>query len=369
MDTPRTNTLPTSHSPVIRQELLGSVAIVTLDRPRALNALTEAMRSDLTAWLTIYPRDPNVYAVVLQSAVPRAFSVGSDVREVVAFAREDLERARATFRHEYALNWRIECFSKPIVSLIDGLVMGGGVGISLYGTHRVAGAGYRFAMPETAIGFFPDVGVCHAFARMPDNIGVYLALTGRTIARADAYHLGLITHCIEAGHFDEIKRALGETMPVDPLLDGLHREPGEGELERHRSVIATCFSQNSVPEILDRLRSVTGEAAHWAHEVARDLERRSPLALAVTLDHVRACGSLDLRDTLHRDYRLACRFLEAHDFYEGVRAVLVDKDGSPGSQPPNLGLLSSEVVARYSAPLEGAAWMLPTRSEMQAARA
>lgn len=169
----------------------GSVAVVTLDRPRALNALTSAMRAALAAWFPAFARDPQVYAVVLRSTSPKAFSAGSDVREVIALGRSDQEAARRAFREEYALNWQIECFSKPTVALIDGMVMGGGVGISLYGTHRVAGEGYRFAMPETMIGLFPDVGVCHAFARMPGHMGTYLGLTGRTIGRADAYALGL----------------------------------------------------------------------------------------------------------------------------------------------------------------------------------
>src|SRR6185312_15309110 len=160
--------------------------------------------------------------------------------------RRDAGEARRLLAAEYSLNWLLECFTKPTVSLIDGVVMGSGVGISLYGTHRVATERYRFAMPETAIGLFPDVGACWAFARMPDAIGMYLALTGRAIGRADAYRLGLVTHCISAASFGEIRAALEDADPVDPVLDTRHTDPGPGELDAMRTAIAWCFSAGSV---------------------------------------------------------------------------------------------------------------------------
>jgi len=363
-----TETQTTSAHQDIRLEQKGSAALITLDRPRALNALTVAMRAALSGWLPAFSRDPTVYAVVLRST-SKAFSAGSDVREVAALARTDLEAARQAFRDEYALNWRCECFSKPTVSLIDGLVMGGGVGISLYGTHRVAGENYRFGMPETKIGLFPDVGVCHAFARMPDAMGVYLGLTGRTIGRADAFALGLVTHCISASRFPEIVDGLAETMPVDPLLDTRHADPGAGEHDALRGVIARCFSAPAVEEILARLDAETGEHAPWAKAAAAELRARAPLSLAVTLRHIQECRQRDLRQTLEMDYRLAYRFLEDRDFYEGVRAVVIDKDNAPGWTPPAVGDVTAAMVDRYFAPLGPAEWLLPMRADMQAMRA
>ncbi len=353
----------------VDQVITGASAVITLDRPRALNALTCTMRAALGDWFSAYPRDPQIYAVVLQSASPKAFCAGSDVREVLGLAAQDIERARQTFRDEYALNWRIECFSKPLVSLIDGLVMGGGVGITLYGTHRIAGAGYQFAMPETLIGLFPDVGVCHAFARMPAGVGRYLALTGRAIGRADALRLGLVTHCIERADFATITAGLADAAPVDPLLDGLHADPGPGDLEPFYGVIADCFSGTDVADILTRLGRVGGVHRVWASEVSAELRARAPLSLAITSRHVQAAAGVDLREVLHQDYRLACRFLEDSDFAEGVRALLVDKDGTPRWRPARIEDVTPAMVERYFAPLGAGELDLPTRAQMQAARA
>lgn len=354
----------------LKTEIMGSLAVVTLARPRALNALTCAMRAKLSERLWAYARDPQVYAVVLQSESPRAFSSGSDVREVLSLARSDLAQGKTAFADEYALNWQCECFSKPTVSLIDGMVMGGGVGISLYGTHRVAAEGYSFAMPETMIGLFPDVGVCHVLARLPDHVGMYLGLTGRRIGRADAYALGLVTHSIARDHFEAIKAALVDTWPVDPVLDERHVEPGPGDLAPYRHVIADCFSAPTVEEIVARLEAVEGAHAEWARAVAADLGKRSPLSLKITHRHLREARARDLRQTLQIDYRLAVRMLEADgDFFEGVRAALIDKDGAPAWSPARLDDVTEAILSSYFAPLAEAELVLPTREEMQALRA
>lgn len=353
----------------IRLEHKGSAAVITLQRTRALNALTIDMRASLAGWFPEFSRNPNVYAVVIQSASPKAFSAGSDVREVATLGRADMKAARQAFADEYALNWRLECFSKPTVSLIDGMVMGGGVGISLYGTHRIAGEGYRFAMPETKIGLFPDVGVCHALSRMPDEMGLYLGLTGRTIGRADAYALGLVTHCIPAIHFVGIVDGLADAKPVDPVLDDRHTDPGPGDHDDRRELIARCFSAPDVPGIVARLQSERGSQSEWAHSVAAELLQRSPLSLAITLRHIRESKSRDLRQVLETDYRLACRFLEDNDFYEGVRALIVDKDNSPKWNPATPGAVTSASIERYFAPLANDPVSLPSRAEMQAMRA
>ncbi len=350
-------------------ERRGTLALVTLNRAKALNALTADMRHTLAAGFADWARDPMIYAVVVQSANPKAFSAGSDVREIVELHRADPEAARQAFRDEYALDWRIECFSKPTVSLIDGLVMGGGVGISLYGTHRVAGEGYKFAMPETAIGLFPDVGVCHALARMPDSIGVYLGLTGRSIDRAAAYALGLVTHCIGRGEFAGIIAGLADTQPVDALLDTRHVDPGADELAPVRAMIAQCFSAASVPEIVVRLVAVDGAHKDWAAGVLQDLATRSPLSLAVTLRHIQQARALDLKQVLEADYRLACHFLDGHDIFEGTRAALIDKDGKPVWRPAAIGDVTQSMIADYFAHTVASAWTLATRAEMQASRA
>lgn len=354
----------------LKVECTGSLALVTLARPRALNALTQHMRTRFSEHLWSFARDPQVYAVVLQSESPRAFSAGSDVREVIGIARTDLAAGLKLFADEYALNWQCECFSKPTVPLIDGMVMGGGVGITQYGTHRVAGENYAFAMPETLIGLFPDIGACHVLARLPGHVGMYLGLTGATVGRADAYALGLVTHCIGASKFEAIKAGLAETWPVDPLLDERHEDCGPGVLAPYHELIDRCFSAPTVEDILARLDAESGGGAAWAREVAADLRRRSPLSLKITHRHIRWSVGRDLRQVLEIDYRLAARILEADgDFYEGVRAALIDKDGAPRWSPARLEDVTDAMLDGMFKPLGAGELVLPSREEMQAARA
>jgi enoyl-CoA hydratase len=344
-----------------------AAGLVTLNRPAALNALTTAMRADISRAFPTWSRDPEIYAVVVSSACERAFCVG-DLREMTEWGRNRRADVVGSLAEEYALNWLLECFTKPTVSLIDGVAMGSGVGISLYGTHRVAGERYRFAMPETSIGLFPDDGVSWVFARMPDEIGMYLALTGRAIGRADAYRLGLVTHCIPAARFGEIPAALSAADTVDPLLDDRHEDPGPGELEEWRGMIARCFSADTVEGIGERLRAASGTSATWAQGVLEDLSRRSPTSLKITHRHVHLARKLDLRDTLRQDFRLGCRCLEGHDFYGGVRAALIDRDQAPKWRPDRLEDVSAAMVDAYFAPLGPDELELPSRAEMQAVR-
>lgn len=354
----------------IRIESHGAAGLVTLDRPRALNAVTTAMRTAIAQAIPRFARDPMIYCLVFQSASKRAFSSGGDVRELTAWGRSDRDRARAAFADEYRLNWALECFTKPTVALIDGAVMGSGVGLTLYGTHRVAGEGYAFAMPETAIGLFPDVGVVHVLSEMPGELGTYLGLTGRTIGRADAFDLGLVTHCVPADEFPAVIAALAAAQPVDALLDRVHRDPGPGALRSRRAVIARSFSEPSVERIIGNLeaeiRSSSSAAdADWVGGVLADLRQRSPTSLAITLRHLREARSRDLGKTLEIDYRLACRCLDGHDFYEGVRAALIDKDGKPVWQPSRIEDVSAATIDGYFAPLGKGDLVLPSRAQMQ----
>jgi len=346
----------------------GCAGVVSLTRPRALNALTTAMRAEIAGGFARWGRDPQIYAAIISSATDRAFCAGGDIREIAEWGRACPADARRSLAEEYALNWQLDCFSKPTVSLIDGVVMGSGVGISLYGTHRVAGERYRFAMPETGIGLFPDDGVSWAFAAMPDEIGMYLALTGRSIGRADAYRLGLVTHCIAAARFGEIHAALRAADPVDPALDGRHADPGPGELDVVRPIIARCFSAGSVEAIVERLRAERGDGAAWAEAVIAELSKHSPTSLKIAHRHVRSVRGLDLRATLVQDFRVACRCLEAHDFYEGVRAALIDRDRSPRWLPERLEDVSDAILDSYFAPLGADDLSLASRAEMQAVR-
>ncbi|MEQ1614676.1 MAG: enoyl-CoA hydratase/isomerase family protein, partial [Hyphomicrobiaceae bacterium] len=317
-------------APGLLSSKAGAARILTLDRPQARNALDNNLKRALSAAIPKIARDADTYAIVLRSSRPGVFCAGGDVREIASLVATDPPAAAQALASEYALVWLLECFSKPVVALMDGLVLGGGAGITQVNTHKVAAEAYGFAMPEVHLGFFPDDGIAHALGRLPGAIGEYLAMTGRRLDRADAYCLGLITHCIDEAQFGEIERGLADAQPVDPLLDAMHRDPGPGEIVALRSTIDTCFTGATVEEITARLRAKSGA---WAAATLTDIERASPLSLKVALRHVRQSRALDLRQTLCVDYRLGVRMMSAHDFREGVRANLLDKDRAPTWRP------------------------------------
>ncbi len=346
-----------------------AAAYIRLTRPAQLNAINDAMRERIATALDSWVRDPDVYGLCISAPNAKVFSAGGDLRELVALVKNDPAAIRRSFAFEYRLNWALDCFAKPTVSLIDGLVVGSGAGLTQFGTHRVAGANYAFAMPETAIGLFPDVGVISVLARLPGGIGEYLALTGRKVGRADAYRLGLATHCIDREEFGAIENGLADADPVDALLEARHTNPGPGELPKFSGVIAEAFTAPTVIEIIKRLalaEAKGGDLGTWAGDVRRDLLSRSPISLTVTLEHLRRVGSEPLDETLIRDYRIACRLTVGHDFGEGVRAMVIDKDRNPKWQPARLEDVSASMIEAHLAPLpQGEDLTLRSRDEMQ----
>jgi enoyl-CoA hydratase len=343
----------------------GSAAVVTLSRPQKRNALTIGARAELAARLPAFARDPLVYAVVVRSGVDGIFCAGGDVVEMAALADRDMEAAEKALADEIALVWRVECFTKPMVSLIDGAVIGGGNGISRFGTHRVAGERYQFAMPETALGLFPNNGLAHTFARMPRDIGMYLALTGESVGPADALHLGLVTHCIAAREFGAITAALSDADPVDPVLDSRHADPGPGPILALGDVITRCFGAGSVVEIVARLARETGPYAAWAAATRERLLARSPTALVVTHRLVREASALELRDVLELEHALICRMMELPDLHAGVRARLGKSGETPRWRPSRLEDVSVATIDAIFSPAESHHLRLPMRRQMQ----
>jgi enoyl-CoA hydratase len=336
---------------IFREE--GRAAFITLNRSQALNALTHDMVASMNKRYLRWAAAPRIYGVVLESASERAFCVGGDIRSVVDQAQNAPEKAEAFFRDEYQHNWTLECFTKPNVALIDGPVMGGGVGISIYGTHRVAGERFRFAMPEVTIGLFPDIGGGWFMSRFPGETGTYLALTGRSVGRVDGFYLGIASHCIPAADFDKIRHAMIESDPIDPVLAALHQDPGEGEIAPLQDAIDRIFAAETMEDILARLDAETGTHAEWARGTAALIRQNAPLSLKITLRQLRmARGNALLKDALVTDFRLATRMVAAPDFREGVRAAIIDKDRNPRWQPASLADVSDEMVASFFAPLE-----------------
>ena len=344
-----------------------SLALVTLSRPEKRNALTIAARARLAESLPKFARDPLVYAMVVRSTVDGIFCAGGDVVEMAALADRDMEAAEKALADEIALVWCAECFTKPTVSLIDGPVMGGGNGISRYGTHRVAGERYSFAMPETGLGIFPNNGLAYAFSRMPKDIGMYLALTGESVGAADAFHLGLATHCILAGEYPAIMAALADADPVDPVLDGRHQDPGPGSLAALGEPITRCFNAGTVSEIVSRLERERGAHASWAEATRSRLLARSPTALVVAHRLVREASSMELIEVLELEHALICRMMELPDIHVGVGALMAKQKDMPRWRPAQLEEISAATVDAIFSPPEAHHLRLPTRAKMQQA--
>ena len=327
--------------------------VVTLNRKKTLNALTYDMLASLSPHYKAWSDDIDIYCIVMRSADPRGFCAGGDLRAIYEWHEQS--EVGSTLDHygvEYKHNWALEKLKKPHISLIDGVVMGGGVGITFYGTHRVVGENTRFAMPEVGVGYFPDIGASYFLPRMPGKTGMYLALTGRAAGPADAFYLGFATHCIKADKFASILSELCEAEPVDELLYRHHEDPGEAELARLRPTIDRIFAAESVEEIVEGLRAERGELAEWAHETADEIGRKSPLSLKVAFRQVREGAQLELEQALRLEYRIARRFLQGDQLYEGIRAALIDKDRKPKWNPASLEEVTPEMVDRYFAPLD-----------------
>jgi enoyl-CoA hydratase len=329
------------HSRDIYFETVAGTAWAVLDRPKALNALSLAMVGSLADWVGRAAADNKISVLGIRSASPSAFSAGGDVRELYATRqRADRTGLNDFYRQEYRLNRAIHHCRKPYMALIDGLVMGGGAGVSINGSHRLAGPNARFAMPETGIGFFPDVGGSWFLSRCPGEIGVYLGLSGAALGPADMLYAGLATHFLPTG---ATFSGLGDL----PKLAG---DAGPAPLAGLRPIIDRCFSGNSVEAILAALDS---EGGGWAEETAAAIGKRSPLALKVTLRQLRQARHLDFDQAMVMEYRLARHFMAGQDFFEGVRAAVIDKDRRPAWQPATLAEVSDDLVESYFAPAEG----------------
>ncbi len=314
----------------------GRAGIIRLNRPKALNAMSLGMIRSMESFYHRCAKSPDIYGIVME-AEGRAFSAGGDIRAIYEWIHENPEAAERYYAEEYQHIWTLERFRKPNVALINGAIMGGGAGVCLYGTHRIAGDSMRFAMPETGIGFFPDIGASWFFPRMPGKIGLYLALTGTIVDRADAYYLDLVTHCIPAEKFGQIKAAMIGADPIDELLDALHMPPGQSSIERLKPVIDRCFSRDSVEDIFRALEEETGEWESFARTTLETLRKKSPLSLKVTFEQMRRGKSYQsLKEALIVEYRLASRYVYQPDLAEGIRAVIIDKDQAPKWQPATL---------------------------------
>ena len=315
--------------PHIKSEKRGRLGLLTLNRPKALNALDHGMIRAITAQLQAWAVDDGVAAVAIRGEGARTFCSGGDIRAVQQAIVAGSGTGFELLADEYRMNAMIGSYPKPYIALIHGICMGGGAGVSVHGKYRLADVSLSFAMPETGIGFFPDVGASYFLSRLPDEMGLYLGLTGLPIGLGDALDAGLMTHAVAQEDFEAVIAALSEGKDFTPFVR--KREPGA--LAPHRKRIATLFSASSVEAILERLDR---DGSAFAGETASTIRTRSPTSLKLVFRQLRAARSLNLRQCLVLEFRLANRVLFAHDFREGVRAALVDKDRNPKWQPSSL---------------------------------
>jgi enoyl-CoA hydratase len=343
----------------------GSLATLIINRPRALNALTLDNYRHIGPTMRAWAADPSVHAVAVRGAGDRAFCAGGDVRAVYEAGLgigDDPELTTVFFREEYELIRCIHRFPKPYIAIIDGITMGGGAGISVNGGYRIATERTLFAMPETGIGLFPDVGATHFLNRCPGHIGRYLGLTGARLHAADTLYCGLATQFVPHERIAGLIAALGgliweaggEQRQIDALLGHFAADPGAAPLAALRPSIDRCFAGGSVEEILDALvaeaRAGGGRAA-WAAETRAGLLTKSPTSLKITLHQLTIGTGYDLDAALALEYRLTQQVMARHDFYEGVRAVLIDKDQQPRWQPATLAEVTDDMVDAYFAPI------------------
>jgi enoyl-CoA hydratase len=342
--------------PEILFDRRGGAGLVTLNRPKALNAVTLGMVRGLAQQLAEWAGDPAVTRVVVTAAGARAFSAGGDIRDLYNLGKAGRQADMLPFyRDEYVLNARIKRYPKPYISLIDGIVMGGGVGISVHGSHRIAGENFLFAMPEVGIGFFPDVGATWFLPRMPGELGAYCALTGERLGAADGVVATVATHRVASARFAELTDALCGDAPVDVALAAFAASGEGGPVAALRPAIDQVFAADRVEDILAALdgeAATAGPAAEFARKTAAAIRTKSPTSLKLALAQVRAGRYLSFDACMKTEFRIVSRIIHGRDFYEGVRAVIVDKDSAPRWRPSSLDEVTDSEIERHFAPLD-----------------
>lgn len=327
-----------------------------LNRPKAIHALTRDMCSAMITALLDWREQPEVEAVLLDHAEGRGFCAGGDVVMLARSGAGDGAEARAFFHEEYRLNHLLFTYAKPTVALMDGITMGGGVGVSQPCRYRIATENTRFAMPETAIGLFPDVGGGWYLSRLPGRVGHYLALTGARLDGADCLALGLATHYVPALALDDLKaRIAAEPQRIAELLDDASAPPPQAQVALHKEDIDRLFAADDYEAVLAALDA---DASLWAKAQRETLAGKSPQACKVSL-RLLYDGALmqSFADEMRQEYAAASRVVQRHDFVEGVRALLVDKDNRPVWDPPTPEAVTQHLIDQIFAPMpDGEEW-------------
>lgn len=317
----------------------GDLGIITLNRPQALNALTLELCIALDKQLALWAEQQHIKAVIIRGAGDRAFCAGGDIVSLYHKAMAgDYESLSTFFCHEYQLNARIHHYPKSYIAFMDGITMGGGAGVSIHGSHRVATERLTFAMPETAIGFFPDIGATYFLSRCQGEMGTYLGLTGKRLAADHMAYLGLSDHTISSEKIEDVIHQLavasdGSKDSVSKILSSFSTVPGDSELAREQDQVDHCFASDNIQLIFERLYQYGSD---WAKDTLDQLKKKSPTSLVLTLKALRQGREQDFERCMQTEYRLAQFFIQSKDFYEGVRAMVIDKDYQPRWSPSKL---------------------------------
>jgi len=326
------------------------VGRIRLNRPKAIHALNRPMCEAILAALEAWREDVHVEAILIDHAEGRGFCAGGDIRAIAESAAGDGVEARAFFFQEYRMNNRLFTYAKPVVAFMDGIVMGGGVGISQPAKYRVATQNTRFAMPETGIGLFPDVGGGWYLSRLPGRMGQYLALTGARIDGADCLVLGLASHYLPADALDAVKADIAAApQDIAAILDAASVAPPPAAIIAHRNDIDRLFASDRLEDIYDALESDGGA---WAAQTLATLRTKSPQTMKVSLKLLLDGVTMaTFADEMRQEYAVACHVVQRHDFVEGVRAVIIDKDNAPTWNPASPEDVSDHLIGQIFAPL------------------
>ena len=337
-------------------EVRGRMGVIALNRPRAVNALSHQMLLDIHAALDEYERDSSIVSILIAGTGERGLCAGGDVVHLYKNMHEDPEGCEEYFRQEYTLNYRLAKYPKPIISLMDGLVLGGGMGASAYGSHRIVTERSRLGMPEAVIGFSPDVGMAKMLSKAPRQLGTLMALTGMHVNAGVALVCGLADYYVP---FDKIGELMGiletadDAQSIDLIIRRYVGEPPASPLAENASWVKDVFGRSSVEEIVDGVREQAATGNEFATEVLKALEHNSPTGMKVGLRAIRLAKTQELQETLEQDFYLVLNAMNrGHDMYEGIRAQVVDKDRQPKWQPDSLEGVSEELVDSFFARTE-----------------
>ncbi|KAG3274882.1 3-hydroxyisobutyryl-CoA hydrolase, transcript variant X1 [Ictidomys tridecemlineatus] len=335
-------------------EKKGCAGVITLNRPKLLNALNLNMTQKIYSQLKKWEQDSETSLIIIKGAGGKAFCAGGDIRAISDAIKAKQKLAELFFKEEYILNNAIASLQKPYIAFIDGITMGGGVGISVHGQFRVATEKSVFSMPETAIGLFPDVGGGYFLPRLQGKLGYFLALTGFRLKGRDVYRVGIATHFVDSEKVSMLEEDLVALKSpskenVADVLETYHTQSKIDQdksfiLEEHLDKINRCFSANTVEQIIENLQQ---DGSPFALEQLKVINQMSPTSLKITLRHLIKGSSQTLKDVLTEEYRMSQACMRGHDFHEGVRAVLVDKDQSPKWKPANLKEVTDEDLDNY----------------------